>query len=93
MSVLSFIGSVCAPDKACNWRPYNAIFSNLLKLARYVVLVLTWWVFTPSALLLAIELQHVRPRLAKAVTKSKRLVDTIGLLFSLYLSSATLHGQ
>ena len=38
-----------------------------LELALYVVLVLTWWVFTPSALRLAIELLHARPRLAKAL--------------------------
>ena len=52
-----------------------------LELAPYVVLVLTWWVFTPSALRLPIELQHARPRLAKAWRKSKRLVGTIALFF------------
>ena len=54
-----------------------------LELAPYVVSVLTWWVFIPSALRLAIELLHARPRLAKALRKSTRLVDTIALLFSL----------
>ena len=33
-----------------------------LELALYVVLVLTWWVFTPSSLRRAIELLRVRPR-------------------------------
>ena len=37
-----------------------------LELAQYVVLVLTWWVFIPSALQLAISLLHARPRLLKA---------------------------
>ena len=60
---------------------------TFLELAPYVVLVLTWWVFTPSALRFAIELQHARPGLAKALRKSKRLVGTIALLFSLYLPS------
>ena len=58
-----------------------------LELALYVDLVLTWWVFTPSALRLAIELLHARPRSAKALRKSIRLVDTIVLLFSLFLQS------
>ena len=52
-----------------------------LELALYVVLILTWWVFTPSALRLAIELQHARPRLPKALRKSKQLVGTLALLF------------
>ena len=60
---------------------------TFLELAPYVVLVLTWWVFTPSAWRLATELQHARPRLAKALRKSIRLVDTIALLFSLSLPS------
>ena len=59
--------------------------STYLELAPYVVLVLTWWVFTPSALRLAVELLHARPRLAKALTKSVRLEGTIALLFSLFL--------
>ena len=58
-----------------------------LELAPYVVLVLIWWVFTPSALRLAIELRHARPRLVKALRKSIQLVDTIALLFSLSLPS------
>ena len=33
-------------------------FLTFLELAPHVVMVLTWWVFTPSALRLAIELQH-----------------------------------
>ena len=37
-------------------------FLTFWELAPYVVLVLTWWVSTQSALRLAIELQHVRPR-------------------------------
>ena len=44
-----------------------------LELALYVVLVLTWWVFTPPALRLAIELLHARPRFVKALRKSQRL--------------------
>ena len=58
ISVLSFIGSLCAPDKAalkaeahalqCTTAgPYNAYLLTFLELALYVVLVLTWWVFTP----------------------------------------------
>ena len=95
ISVLSFIGSVCAPDKAtfkaenhalqCTTAdPYNATPSTLLGVGS--VFVLTWWVFTPSALRLDIELLHARPRLAKALRKSVRLVDRIALLFSLSLS-------
>ena len=42
---------------------------TFLELAPYVVLVLTWWVFTPSALRLAIGLQHARPRLAEVLKK------------------------
>ena len=48
-----------------------------LELAPYAVLVLTWWVFTPSALRLAIELLHARPRFANALRKSIRLVTPI----------------
>ena len=58
---------------------------TFLELAPYVVLVLTWWVFTPSALRLAIELLHARPHLAEVLQKSVRLVDTIALLFLLSL--------
>ena len=61
ISVLSFIGSVCAPDKAtlkaenhalqCTTAgPYNAIPSIFFELARCVALVLIWWSSTPSAL-------------------------------------------
>ena len=57
-----------------------------LGLAPYVALVLIWWAFIPSALRLAIELLHAQPRLAEALRKSIRLVDTIALLFSLSLS-------
>ena len=57
---------------------------TFLELAPYVVLVLTWWVFTPTVLRLAIELLHARPRSAKALRKPIRLVDTIALLFSLW---------
>ena len=60
-----------------------------LELAPFVVLVLTWWVFTPSALRLAVELRHARPRFTKALKKSKRFVGTIALLFSLFLASGT----
>ena len=58
-----------------------------LRLAPYVALVLIWWAFIPSALRLAIELLHAQPRLAEALRKSIRLVDTIALLFSLSLPS------
>ena len=93
ISVLSFIGSVCAPEPKT--MPFSVQLQDrttlyrltFLELAPYVVLVLTWWVFTPSALRLAIELQHARPRLPKALRKSKRLVDTIAVLFSLCLPS------
>ena len=77
ISVLSFIGSVCAPSRLrpnalqCTTAgPYKAILSNLLGV---------------SALRLAIELLHVRPRLAKDLRKSKRLEGITALLFSLSL--------
>ena len=90
--MLSFIGSVCAPDKAtlktenhalecATAGPYNAIPSNLLEVALCVALVLTWWAATPSALRLAIELPHVRPRLDKASRKSKRPVAQLRSYF------------
>ena len=68
-----------------------------LGLDPYVVLVLIWWVFTPSALRLAIELLHARPRLVKALRKSIWLVGTFALLVSLFLpsgrkNSCSLHG-
>ena len=59
---------------------------TFLELAPFVALVLNRWVFTPSALQLAIELPHARPRLLKALRKSKRLVDIIALLLSFSLS-------
>ena len=85
ISVLSFIGLVCAPDKAtlkaenhalqCTTAgPCNAIPSSLLRLPPFVALVLIWWAFIPSALRLAMELQHARPRSAKDLGKSIRLV-------------------
>ena len=58
-----------------------------MELALCVALVLTQWASTPSALRLAIELLHVRPRLDKALRKSKRLEGIIALLFSLSLLS------
>ena len=58
-----------------------------LELDPYVVLVLIWWVFTPSALRLAIELRHARPRFVKALRNYIRLVDTIALPFSVFLTS------
>ena len=69
-----------------------------LELAPYVVLVLIWWVFTPSVLRLVIELLHARPRLVKALRKSIWLVGTSALLFSLFLppgtkNSCCLHGH
>ena len=98
IAVLSFIGSVCAPDKAtlkaenhalqCTTAgPYHAYRLNFLELAPCVAMVLTLWASTPSALRLAIELLHARPHLAKSLTKSKRLVDTIAFLFSPSLPS------
>ena len=62
---------------------------TFLELALCVALVLTWWASTPSALRLAIELLHVRPRLDKTLRKSKRLEGIMALLFSLCL----LHGR
>ena len=53
---------------------------TFLELALCVALVLTWWASTPSALRLPIELLHVRPRLDKALRKSKRLEGIIALL-------------
>ena len=55
---------------------------TLSELVLYAVLVLTWWVCTPSALRLALELLHFQPRLAKALRKSKRLYGMIAILFS-----------
>ena len=88
ISVLSFIGSVCAPDKAtlktenhaleCTTAgPYNATPSNLLGVGSVCGL--------GPDLASTIELPHVRPRLDKASRKSKRPVGTIALLFSLCL--------
>ena len=71
-------------------QPHDRItlfFLNFFVLDLYAFLVLTWWVFTPSALRLVIELLHARPRLDKAWRKSIRLVGTIALLFSLSLPS------
>ena len=76
ISVLSFRGSVCAPDKAtlkaknhalqCTTEgPYNAIPSNLLGVGPVCGLGPDLVGFTPSALRIAIELQHARPRSAK----------------------------
>ena len=68
--------------------PYNAIPCNLLEVGSVCGLGPDLVVvFTPSALRLAIELLHARPRIVKALTKSKRLVGTIVLLFSLFLLS------
>ena len=94
-----FFGSVCAPDKATLKAENHALQCTTAgPVQRYTVYpswswlsvwsrVLTWWVFTPWALRLAIELLHVRPRLAKALRKSKRLVGTVALLFSFCLLS------
>ena len=60
---------------------------TFLELAPFVALVLTCWASTPSALRLAIELLHIRPRSDKALRKSKRLEGTTALLFSLCLLS------
>ena len=54
---------------------------TFLELALNVVLVLTWWVFNPSASRLAIELLHARPRLTRALRKSKRLVAQLRSYF------------
>ena len=92
ISVLSFIGSVCAPDKAtlkaenhalqCTTAgPYNAIPSNLLG----VGCVYGWWASTPSALRPAIELLHADPRFTEVLKKSVRHAGTIALLSLLFL--------
>ena len=76
ISVLSFIGYVCAPDKAtlkvenhalqCTTAgPYNAIPPNFLRLAPSVDLALIWWAFIPSASRLATGLQHAHPLTAE----------------------------
>ena len=94
ISVLGLIGSVCAPDKAslkaethalqCTTAgPYNAILSNLLGGVGSVCLGPCGHPL--SALRLAIELLHVRPRLAKDLRKSQRLEGITALLFSLSL--------
>ena len=60
---------------------------HFLRLAPFVALALIWWAaFIPSALQLAIVLQHARPRLAEVLKRSVRLEDTIAFLFSLSLS-------
>ena len=107
ISVLSFIGSVCTPDKAtlkaenhalqCTTAgPYHAIPFNLLGNGSVCGLGPDMVTSTPPASPLAIELQHVRPRLPKALRKFKRLVGTIALLFSLSRLgeriACTLHG-
>ena len=68
-----------------------------------VVLVLIWWVSIPSALRLAVELQHPGHRLAKDLRKSIWLVDTIdssfrslasgnkNFLFSIWSSALRMH--
>ena len=72
---------------------YHLLF---LGLAQCVALVLTWWASTLSALRLAIDLQHARPRLTKALRKSRRLEGITSLLFSLSPDweriSCTFHG-
>ena len=97
ISVLSFIGSVCAPEKATS-RQRTMLFSVLqqdrttlfhlrfLGLAPFVALVLIWWALIPSALRLAIDLQHAHPHFAEALKRSVRLVDTIAPLSLLSLS-------
>ena len=61
--------------------PYNAISSTLLGVGSICGLVPDLVAFIPSAWLLAIELRHARPRLAKVLRRSTRLVGTIALLF------------
>ena len=93
ISVLGFIGSVCAPDRAtltaknhglqCTTAgPYNAPLSNLLGVGSICGLCPNMCVLTLSALRRAIESQHDRPRLLKVLRKSIRLVDTIALIFA-----------
>ena len=60
---------------------------SFLELTRCVVLVLTSWASTSSALRLAIELLHTRPRPVQVMRKSIRLVDKIVLLFPVFLQS------
>ena len=55
------------------------------ELALCVALVLTEWGSTLSALRLAIELLHSRPRLTEALRKSQRLEGITAFLFSLSL--------
>ena len=57
ISVLSFIGSVCAPD-------------NYLRLAPSVDLVLIWLAFIPSVWRLAIGLQRAHSHFAEVLKKS-----------------------
>ena len=92
ITVLSFISSVCDPDKVPSKpRTFSVQLQNrttldlltFLELAPYVVFV------TPSALWLAIELQHVRPLSTKALRKSRRLEGITSYLssFSLLIGS------
>ena len=58
---------------------------NFLGLAPFVVMVLVWWVLTPSALRFATRLQHAHPLSAEVSKKSMRHAGTIALLSLLFL--------
>ena len=98
ISVLSFIGSVCAPDKATikGWEPCSSVchcrtvqrypsLQNYLRLAPSVDLVLIWLVPIPSAWPPATGLRHAHPHFAEALEKSVQHTGTIALLFLLSL--------
>ena len=93
--MLTFIGSVCAPDKAtlkaenhalqCTTAgPYNAIPSSLLQVGSICGLALIWLAFILSVWQLAIGLQQAHPLSAEVLKKSMRHAGTIALtLFTL----------
>ena len=56
---------------------------TFLELVQCVVLVLTWWASTLSALRLAIELLHVRARSTKDLRRFKRFEGITSPQFSL----------
>ena len=96
ISVLSFVGSVVHPTRQPS-RPRTMPFSvqpqarvtpyhlRLLELTPFVASALIWWAFIPSALRLAIDLQHAHPHFAEALKRSVRLVDNCSPLFALSL--------
>ena len=98
ISVLSFLGSVCAPDKAtlkaenhalqCTTAgPYNAMPSNLLKVGSVCGLGPYLVGIHSISLAARYELLHVRQRSDKALRTSRRLEGMTPLRLSIFLLS------